>query len=250
VSRTAGALRWALLAATLTACAGTETGNPSFAGELAYNTHASDPAVAALRTSEGGAQVDSAWLVLGDARFVDAAHCERRDEVEFNVQGLGAGDHATPAAAVSEFQLEVGDYCGLELPLIRAAAGELPDDAPAQLEGHSIVIEGEGADGRPFRIESGAELPLFLAADDGSFLMDADGAQVLVGFDVSVWLSDVDLSSATASDDGVVVVSSDSNSGLLDAFEQNLPRGVALFRDPEGQRVVDEAGAELAHGAP
>jgi hypothetical protein len=240
----------ALLAVWITACAGTETGNPPFEGELTYNTYSSQPAVAALRQAEGGARIDAAWLVLGDARFVDAARCEQRDEVPFHVQGIGAGDHATAAAARSSFALEAGDYCGLELPLLRAADGELPDEAPAALLDHSVVLEGQDAQGRPLRIESRLQAPIFLRAGAGSFHMDAVESRVLVAFDVGRWLDGVDLRGADVDSQGVVVVSPERNAALLERFEQNIAPGMALLRDPQGAGTVAQAGEQLAVGAP
>ena len=42
-------------------CAGTETGNPSFTGELAYDAYSSDVARVALRSSGASEQPGATW---------------------------------------------------------------------------------------------------------------------------------------------------------------------------------------------
>jgi hypothetical protein len=241
-----------LLAALLLAgagCTGTETGNPSFEGELAYDAYSSEPAVAALREGEQGAVVTQVWLVLGDVTFVDNNHCAAPEAATSHADGLGPGDHAPNAGARTRFWLPIGEYCGVRLPLLRADADELPTGAPDELRGRSIVLEGElpERDGAPFLIASKLEHTFALVADHASFELGPDTARVLLGFDVAAWLDGVELSAQDPDGDGRVVVSEDVHPELLSRFEDNLAQGVDVFFDPSGKGRFEDAGARLAH---
>jgi hypothetical protein len=220
-------------------CTGTETGNPSFEGELAYDAYSSEPAVAALREGEQGAIVTQVWLVLGDVTFVDNNHCAAPESATGHADGLGPGDHAPNAGARTRFWLPIGEYCGVRLPLLRADDDELPKGAPDELSGHSIVLQGElpERDGAPFLIASKLEHTFSLVADHASFELGPDTARVLLGFDVAAWLDGV----------GRVVVSDDAHRELLSRFEDNLAQGVDVFVDPSGEGRFEDAGARLAH---
>lgn len=231
-------------------CLGSESGSPSFEGELAYDAYSSEPAVAALRAGEQGAVVTQVWLVLGDVTFVDNNHCGEPETAHGHADGLGAGDHAPKAAARTRFWLPIGEYCGLRLPLLRAADDDtLPAGAPDELRGHSIMLAGElpEQDGTPFAITSKLERTLSLVADHSSFELGPDSARVLLGFDVAAWLDGIDLAAAPRDADGRIAISEDSSPELLQRFEDNLAQGVDVFLDPDGKGSFEDAGARLAH---
>lgn len=230
-------------------CTGTESGSPSFEGELTYDAYSSEPAVAALREGDKGAVVTGVWLVLGDVTFVDNNHCAEPETAPGHADALGADDHATAAAARTRFWLPIGEYCGLRVPLLRADEDELPDSAPPELAEHSIVLLGElpEHDGAPFLIASTVERTFALEAEDSSFELGPDSARVLVGFDVAAWLDGVELDAQEPDDDGRVLVSEDAHPDLLERFEQNLADGVGAFLDPRGTGRFEVAGDRLAH---
>lgn len=244
------ALCVAALLLTAAGCAGTETGNPSFEGELAYDAYSSEPAVAALREGEQGAVVTQVWLDLGDVTFVDNNHCAAPEAATGHADGLGPGDHAPNAGARTRFWLPIGEYCSVRLPLLRASDDDdLPKGAPDALRGHSIVLEGElpERDGTPFLIASKLEHTFSLVADHASFELGPDTARVLLGFDVAAWLDGIELSAEEPDGDGRVVISEDSRPELLERFEGNLAQGVDVFFDPSGKGRFEDAGARLAH---
>ena len=232
------------------ACAGTETGNPSFRGELSYNTHSSDSVAVALAALAGPDQsevrVDAAWLVLDDAHFVGAESCEPDAQAEGHVKGLGVGDHATEEAPTTGFQLDFGDYCALQLPFRRAVDAELPAEAPAALAGHSILVQGELSDGTAFEIASAQERIFLIGAAQTHLHLGPDRSTLLVGFDVAVWFDGLDLSQAAPGDAGVVRISESEHPDLLAAFEANLAAGIALYEDPELSGVVAQDAEPLA----
>lgn len=234
------------LGCLLGACVGTETGNPTFTGQLSYNTFSTQPAVAALRASEGGIQVDSAWLVLGDVSFVSESQCDRPELAPVHAHGLGAGDHARPVAPSTPFELGSGRYCALRLPFLRSDGPTTPD-VPVELAGHSILIELTLPDGTDARIESDFEGAVSLAALSDGFDMDAQHADLLVAFDVATWLDGIGLDQAQGSE-GVFVVNATEHSDVLAAFEARLAAGIALYRDPQESGQVEADSERIAEG--
>jgi hypothetical protein len=239
----------ALLCLGLSACTGTETGNPSFVGKLGYDAYTSEPSVVALslmREEEGAARVtvDNAWLVLGDVELQRGTDCA----AGLHVHGLGAGDHAGGQAEPTEFESAAGEYCGVRLPFAPAAVDALPDGAPASLEKESILVRGTLADGVTFEIHSQLQESLSLRATAGEFVLDSAHANVVIGFDVARWLRDLTWDDASESD-GMIVVSASDNAVLLEQFEAALPEGIALFRDHDGDGKLDDKAMQIATAA-
>ncbi len=221
-------------------CAGTETGNPSFDGSLGYDAYSSSPARVALRTEppedEGAVRVDSAWLVLGPVRFAKQGQCEADLSFEYEVEGLGAGDHAGTQAPPSRFNLSTGRYCALRLPFEHT--GTPPAGAPEALSGHSILITGARSDGVPFTIASayGSELAI-----GGDFELDDARGSVVIGFDVARWIGDLGWDAAMPDESGTIRIDATNHAALLHRFESHIASGVALFRDEDGDGVLDDA---------
>ena len=244
---------WAACLLLLTgalACTGTETGNPSFEGELAYDAYSSEPARAALREGDQGAVVEQAWLVLGDVTFVDNNHCAEPEQAEGHASGLGAGDHAPADGARTRFWLPIGQYCGLRLPIERAGERDLPEGAPPELAEHSVVLAGRlpERDDLPFLIASRMQRTITLEADESSFELGPDSARVLLGFDVAAWLDGVELGAIEADDDGRVLISEDAHREQLERFEDNVAAGISVFYDPDGEGRFEDAAERIARG--
>lgn len=240
---------WLLaLACTLTACAGTETGNPSFMGSLGYTAYTSDVSVAALnKSNESAPSVEQAWMVLGDVRFVEGDECMSAKNGELAAKGIGIGDHATGHPVHTDLELPEGRYCGVSFPLI--VAGKDVGTAPMQLAKHSVVIVGKRDDGAAFELRSTFAKDLFLEAPAGGFEMNEADGSVLIGFDVAVWLSGVELDRASTGADGNVLIDATHNPDLLADFDRNVQRGVALYRDEKASGKVDPSAKPLAEGA-
>jgi hypothetical protein len=232
--------RLVTLLVCLSACAGTETGNPSIRGKLSYNAYSSTPAVVALsaaleQTPEPKAllTVDHAWLVLGDVELRSGADCATGPRVH----GLGAGDHATGKHSETELEIAAGSYCGLRFPF--EYAKDLPQGAPESLTKESVLMRGTLPDGRAFELHSQLQDSLDLRATAGEFVLDSEHADVVIGFDLARWLGELRWEDATETTDGSVLVSADSNRALLEQFEAALPSGIALFRDHDGDGKLD-----------
>jgi len=255
--RAARALRGVRLACgtallALSACAGTETGNPSFKGSLGYDAYSSAPRSVALTQSssekeDAALRVDNAWLVLGDVELLRGEDCAAVAGSGMHVQGLGAGDHAAGQAPVTPFDLAAGQYCGARLPFVLAGE-KLPAQAPDSLRDESIVLRGSLADGRSFELRSASQAQVLLRAREASFLLDDDHSGVLIGFDVAKWLGALDWSEASPDADGSLRVSEAQNEALLREFERALPDGVGLFRDADRDGLLDRDSTPIASG--
>jgi hypothetical protein len=217
--------------ATLTSfgCEGTETGNPVIA-ELRLHAHSSRPAEVAVGDDASLARVDGVWLAAGRVELL----------------GQDCGPAVTASGPVDEdlaqatfeavLELEAQPVCGARLVLDPAAA---PAGAPAELDGGTVLVLGERADGTPVVLRSERALPVELAPVAGPFELDLEAPGLFLGFDVARWLIDLDLAGATVNEDGVIVVDLDADPARGAAFEAALARGVELYRDVNGNGAVD-----------
>ncbi len=234
---------------TVGSCAGgTETGNPSFSGALSYTGYSSSPEVAVGAAQSGSlATIDNAWLSLQGVTLSQRGECGLVDDASVEIPGLGVGDHAAGAHNFTRFTASARDFCNVELPLSRVTERAQLGPAPAELEGHSILLEGRLADGTPLRILSAAAPRVVLAPAAGGFALSENEGELLMAFDFAAWLRGLDWATAEV-EDGRVELSERVNAGLLAAFEANLSRGVELYRDRDGDGKLDADAELLARG--
>lgn len=218
--------RWcaALVALLALGCAGTETGNPSFTGQISEAALASQPSVAAIGSSQGGAGVTTLWIAFGDLAL---ARCTSGAQPEVfapapNVENLLAPAPRTVA-------LHGSSFCGLD-PSLVPATSPLPSGAPSDLAGATLVVGGQRADGVPFLLVGNTTEPLSIA-DPHGFSVDTGAHALLLGVDVSALFASVDLASATTSSDGTIHITTNDNSALLHTATQNLPGALGLYED-------------------
>jgi hypothetical protein len=236
------------LAALSSSCSsGTETGNPSFQAELSYTAYSSAPQSIGVRDAGSEVVVDSVWLDLDTVALVGAGRCVEPEPEVVSVPALGIGDHASGQHNATRFELPRGEYCALDLPFVLAPHEQIQAGVPEDLERHSIMLAGSLADGTPFTLLSAATPTVRLGADAGSFELNARQAETLITFDVAIWLADLDWASATRVG-GAIGISAQQNPALLARFESNLARGIALYRDANGDGKLDDVRVRLAHG--
>ncbi|HVU01091.1 MAG TPA: hypothetical protein VHE30_05035 [Polyangiaceae bacterium] len=240
-----GGLAVTIGAIFLAACTGgTETGNPSFTGEVAYTAYSSAPDRIGVRSEGSVANVSSVWLDLGDIGF--SADCDADAGAPVKAPALGVGDHAAGRHNVTRFELEPESFCRVTVPFGVAGQDALPEGAPALLRDHSVVVEGTRADGVPFTVLGDAASTFALPAVSGTFAVTASTGKTLLAFDVARWL-DLDLASVAPSA-GAVTVSADEHADLHAVFLGNLGPGIVLLRDEDGDGHVDPAPETLARG--
>ena len=236
------------MAAFASGCSsGTETGNPPFQAELSYTAYSSAPQLVAVGDAGGQAVVDSAWLDLDTVALLGQGRCVEPEPAALSLPGLGIGDHASGQHNATRFAVSRAEYCALELPFVLAQPEQIQGGVPQDLQWHSVMLAGSLADGTPFTLLSAATPTVRLEADAGSFEISAKQAKTLIGFDLATWLADVDWASATRVG-GAIDISAQQNAALLAQFESNLARGVALYRDADGDGKLDDVRVRLAHG--
>ena len=247
-ARIALAFTFAILAS---ACNVTETGNPPFAARMALTSHSSDPATTAIAPGIGSRfTVTSAWVSIGDIRFVRAAICDVPGETEIDVPGPRVHDLALAPVPI-DFTIAGDDYCRVRVPLARTAA-PLPAGAPPELDDASIVIVGRRVDGTVVLVRSRRTPEVDTRSRGAPFALSEAANAVLLSFDVARWLAGVDVDAATIGTDGRAVIDDSQNRAQLDAFEANVEAALALYRDLDGNGQLEpaEATTPLASGGP
>jgi hypothetical protein len=239
---------WVLCALSCLACnSGTETGNPSLTGALSYTGYSSKPAYVGVREAGSVATIENAWLDLDSVSISPDGDCGISGGEAFVVPALGVGDHAAGAHNFTAYAAKAGSFCRVDLPFARVPSDASSGNVPDQLPGNSLLITGTLSDGTPFSIASSATPVVQLRAEGAGFMLSADQPDAVMAFDFAAWLDGVDFDAAERSD-GQIVISTDSNSSLLATFEQNLAAGVTLYRDRDGDGVIDVDAELLARG--
>jgi hypothetical protein len=135
-----------------------------------------------------------------------------------------------PAPSVG-FISSVTDFCGVTVEIGPATSSDLPD-----LLGASARLHGTSADATPFTLASTLDTTLGFSTDK-----PLDAMNLVLGVDLEAWLTNVDLTNAETSDDGVLI-DADHNPDLLASFEQATSAAVALYDDvnADGKLTAEE----------
>ncbi len=221
------ALLASLLALAPLACEGTEVGNPFHLGLAAYNVM---PAA--------GITVDQAWLVVDRVRFRPTADCEGDADIERTDQlAIDIRTGVIPPA-LRELAGTSSSYCRIELRW-KGLDGAVPAGAPAELAGASVVVVGTRGDGKRFVIRSTRSDELKLRARGAGIGVGGITA-LFAGFDLTAWLSGIDLATATVGADDVVRLDDTNNLALRDLFDDNVAAAAKLFADRDGDERLDD----------
>jgi hypothetical protein len=242
-----------LIAASLAlfSCVGTDVGNPAEDEKAEVELHFSgyEETRAGALVLDDGTRLDEAWLGLGSFRFQAASDCD--GEAPFDAAGPVAVDLLAddPSYDAPLFTKPVTQYCKLDVGFAPLSADRLPAGAPAGLEGRSLYVEGERADGVSFRIEVASDRPFKLNGAAENFEL-VEGEQILiVGFALDEWISGDRLDAID--DEEPIVINAESNAELLGPILASVKRSARLFRDKNENRRLDpdEQRSPIAEGA-
>jgi hypothetical protein len=218
---------------SLSACTGTETGNP-FTQPLTVDAHSSNPGEVEIAIPAGGVLVTEAWLSIDEVGISEECSTAK-DET---VGNLGVADHAEDEALRVEFTAKTRSYCEMQVPWVIAA-----DDAPVPSEvvGTAIFLAGQSAAGTTFVLRSALTGVVVVSAVDESFELSEPLGGLFLGFDLATWLGGIDLDSAVLAADNSILIDGTSNTNLLTIFESNVAAGLELYRDTNKNGRPDEA---------
>jgi hypothetical protein len=211
-------------------CAGTETGNPpgKFSSSLTLSAVSSAPDAVALGQAQGGLLVERAVVNITAISLLPCAGGAPLPVVTARTFDL-------LAAPAPETLSADGALCGLHVELAPAS-----DDSSGVPLGASLFLRGQRTDGSPFEVVSSAARGLDLEAVDPAGFGQLP---LLLGFDVGVWFSGVDVHGAHAGADGVARLDATLNADLLAAFDARTSLSVALYADPNADGVLSASEA-------
>ncbi len=226
------ALVWITLATALAGCGAprniTETGNPELDASLTLRAMSSAPDVVDVAAPAGTMSVEALWLAVERVQFVRGLDCDDPFATLVEVPGF-VTNAADLAPRILGTRLPADDYCSVRLQLDEAT--EL-GDAPAELAGQSLLVQGYRADDVAFQIRSEEDVEVEIRAATPITLTEASAALV-VALDLAVWLDGVDLGSLEPDDQGLVRVDEEVNEDVLEQFEDNLEDALEFDDDDD-----------------
>jgi hypothetical protein len=229
-----------LLLLLSTACAGTETGNPSIQeSSLTLHARSRDASVVTIGTGSGRIRVDAAWMALG-AVGLSPCDGEPREVLSPVTQDVVAA----PEPRVFEHERDA--YCALSSQHVLAPTA-LPPGAPPELADRSLVIIGRRTDDVAFRLGSAAVVPFTLSAPPPGFAVDDQDHSLILAFDLAAWFADVDLDTIAVLPGDSIRINAAENPDQLAAFEAAIAGSASLHHDLDGDAVLDpEDQTEIA----
>jgi hypothetical protein len=209
------------------ACGGPDAVDPlaSPLWQIALAPTSTDSSEVAVRSEAAALSVEEAWLSLRSFEMVPCSNDAA--PISHSEYPIDLADDP-PALA---FETGVRDYCAVRLAIAPSRAAE-----PAELAELSLHVRGTRSDDIPFEIRSALDVDVELRTPSGSRF---DARHLAVGFDLAVWLAEADVQGATATD-GVAVIDSNENSGVLTAFETNTSLAVAVYEDADRDGLLDD----------
>ena len=232
-------------------CVVTDVGNPEEDKSdvtLDFSGYAQTQTSALTLSSE--VEIDTAWLVLSQFRFLSEEECDaedgRFDATQPVVIDLLADE---PTYTSPMFTKPSGEYCKLDVGFASVQADALPQRAPAELAGLSVLVEGARADGVEFRIEATFDDLFHLNGLIQSFKLEPGEQHLILGFALDEWINEAKLGAIRGED--LIVITSETHPEMLADFSASVKRSAELFRDRNDNRKLDasEKGQAIASSA-
>ncbi len=227
----------------LSACDGTDTGNP-FTQPLIVDAHSSRPGEVSIQVAGGDVVVTEAWLSIDDVGLSE--DCGGTSEARSGA--IGVADHAADEALHVDFLVKTTSYCEMQVPWSLAVDGA---QVPAGVVGTAISLAGQTKAGTDFVLRSALTGTVVVDAVGESFALAETSGGLFLGFDLATWLSGIDLDTASLENDGSILIDANTNAGMLTTFEGNVAAGLELYRDADNSGRPDSVDdVVLARGQP
>jgi len=244
------------LALAVCACGPTDSGNPSAnpSSKVAGSLHLRalpGAEVVVIPSPTPSTRVDEVWLSTGESRFVSLSSCGSASEAGPRVAPFPLGE-LSRGGEESVFDVSDEPSCRLALRLVPATAESLtaikpsglPTSAPAELEGHSLLVRGQTATGVPFTLLTQVAAEVSLRGPLEGFGISAESNNFVLALQLERLLGGIDLSTAQLSQ-GSILIDTAHNTVLLTSIESRLNNSFDLYQD-DGDGILD--AAELAPG--
>jgi hypothetical protein len=202
---------------------GTETGNPKMQARIQTQAETTDAARVSIGDT-GEIQVDHAWLWIEELRFVTKTDCEDENEDDADEDGGIAVVVDLVQGGTLERELLEVEYCELRLKIGPPVVA--PMDAPDELVALSALFGGQLDDGRVWELSTSEDIGWRL---EGLFNPLANTPDMALKFDVASWFDGVNLPNIDADEDGVLRIDDTSQSDMVDQVLDNLARSSALY---------------------
>lgn len=201
-------------------------------------------------TLPSGTRIDTLFMVVERLRLRPGTECEdgddESDDDESDVDGPLVADllEGGVLGGAPSFTTEQGAFCRFRLTFHKLDISEAPAGTPPELSDLSIRMTGARSDDTSFTVESDFGDTFELDAKDGSFSLPPGDHPLLLGYELSSWITALDLDGLSADP---IVISDDENKDRLDNFEDAVKASARLFRDDngDGKLSLSESGNAL-----
>ncbi|MGM0557953.1 MAG: hypothetical protein ACQEVA_16325 [Myxococcota bacterium] len=231
----------------LSGCVGTDVGNPQEPSEVELDVKGYDDSNPNALTLPSGLRIDSAWLSMNQFEFRRGENCGSSTGVVEQPILVDVISNETVTERPM-FTTPAGDYCRFDAGFV-PWSGDVPEGAPADMAGYSVLIEGARSDGTEFVVRSDMDMPLQLASQNSAFALREGPESLLIGFALNEWFNETTLDNIEANGEQIVI-DSNSNASIYGQFNAALRRSSGLFRDENADNALDmsERASELARG--
>ena len=221
-----------------TACVATDVGNPQTdeENESEVQLEAFEEEIRNALMLDDGIELTHAWVATERVSFEGCdteseTESETQDELEYRVPSVTDLLSGTTFPAPIVVRERVASVCSLELEVRPLTAQELPQGAPADLAGHSMVVRGHRKDGNPFVVHATVTESFELEGD-----IDLLGRnQFVVGFAVNGWITQSQIASLSGDP---ILIDSSTHEDVYDAFSDTVVDSLRLFRDEVGTTPI------------
>lgn len=195
--------------------------------------------------------IESVWFTAERFRLIDADGCS--NDAPADQEAAEALEVAAEARSRAiSFEKDAGDYCVLGLLLDADSVASIPDGAPAELGGASLVLLGKRAiDDAPVKVVLDVSDKMRLEAVGGSFAIDGrETTSLVVSLDAASWFDAETLDAAVLDADDALVVDAQHNAPVLAKFIEGMRSDITLLLDDDGDGELSDAerAAPLATG--
>lgn len=231
------------------ACVGTEIGNPQDDEESQVTVQVQGMELGAegALTLSSGVEITEAWVVVEEVRFFTGAGCDQDLDSDFDTTSVVELISGTEYPGYDESTMVSGSYCRVEMTIGDIDVDDLPEEVPLEMQDRSILIRGTSPEGVAFELVYDSSETLEL---HGLFTLESNRQALFVIFALDQWLTPEQLDEVEEGENGLLLITDDTEPDILDEFVEVFLRSAILVRDENDDGVLQDAelSAALARG--